>query len=71
MSTFIVRFIGEVTENSRGKVRHVSTGEEITFTNFEELKDFFESLTIVNGLGEATCAASGSRKLEADETNPM
>lgn len=47
MSTFIVRCLD--AEAGRGRVRHVSTGEEANFTSPEELFDFMERLNAQEG----------------------
>jgi|GEM_PF-1960026 len=65
MSTFIVRFIGEATESCRGIVKHVSTGEELTFTSFDELKKFMEGMTIVKGIGAAESDSLSDQSIEA------
>ena len=44
MSTYVLRFLGTTPDEFRGRVRHVSTGEETTFTSPEELYDFLERM---------------------------
>jgi hypothetical protein len=47
VSTFIVRCLD--TEAGRGRVRHVSTGEEANFGSPEELFDFMERMNAQEG----------------------
>jgi len=42
MSTFVVRFIGE--DHFQGRVQHVTSQEETSFTSVAELLLFFEEL---------------------------
>jgi len=44
MSTYVVRFLGATPGEFRGRVRHVSTGEEDNFSSPEELYDFLERM---------------------------
>ncbi len=47
MSTFVVRFLGDLSEDLRGRVRHVSSGEEISFSSIAEPLRFFEGMSVV------------------------
>ena len=49
MSTYVVRFMDKTAGTFRGRVRHVSTGEEQTFSSPEELYDFLERMNAVHG----------------------
>lgn len=49
MSTYVLRFLGVAPDEFRGRVRHVSTGEESTFTSPEELYDFLERMNAAHG----------------------
>jgi len=51
MSTFVVQFVGDPTGAFRGRVRHVSSGEETVFVTVDELLAFFEAMNAANGLG--------------------
>lgn len=50
MSTFVIRFLRETSETFRGHVRHVGSGEEVPFSNYQELYSFMEELRVLNGL---------------------
>ena len=54
MSTYVVSFVGEPLKTFRGKVRHVSTGEEIAFSSVGELVDFFEAMNVASGASRLT-----------------
>ena len=49
MSTYVVSFVGEPLQTFRGKVKHVSTGEEIAFSTVGELVEFFEAMNVASG----------------------
>jgi hypothetical protein len=44
MSTFVLRFAGDPTLGCRGRIHHVGTGEETTFTNLGELLAFLAQM---------------------------
>ena len=50
MSTYVVRFLDATPDEFRGRVRHVSTGEEDNFSSPEELYDFLERMNAAHGL---------------------
>ncbi|RPJ44539.1 MAG: hypothetical protein EHM19_06585 [Candidatus Latescibacterota bacterium] len=52
MATFIVRFLGPLGDDFRGKVRHVASGEESTFASKRDLLTFFEAMNAVCGAAE-------------------
>lgn len=62
MSTFVVRFLGDVAEDIRGTARHVSSGEEIPFRSFAELLAFFESMGAVGSAAPAPGGAPGEEE---------
>jgi len=51
MSTYVVRFLGAAPDEFRGRVRHVSTGEEGNFASPEDLYDFMERMNAAARLG--------------------
>ncbi|MBM3320778.1 MAG: hypothetical protein FJY73_08905 [Candidatus Eisenbacteria bacterium] len=51
MSTFIIRLVHSADEPLRGRVRHVGTGEEATFSSADELLSFMEGIAVLDGLG--------------------
>ncbi len=50
MSTFVIRFLRETSEAFRGHVRHVGSGEEVPFSNYQELHSFMEEMRVLNGV---------------------
>ncbi len=58
MTTYVVRFLGAMPDEFRGRVRHVSTGEEDNFTSPEELYDFLERMNVSHGPQPATAGAA-------------
>lgn len=50
MSTYVVTFLGNVSESFRGRVRHVATGEEAKFSTVTDLLGFFEEMNATSGL---------------------
>ena len=50
MSTFVVRFVKEMESSFRGRVRHVASGEEVTFTTYSELIAFLDEMRVLNGV---------------------
>ncbi len=54
MSTFVVTFLGNVSESFLGRVRHVATGEEAKFSTVTDLLVFFEEMNATNGLSTAS-----------------
>lgn len=63
MSTFIVRFPGDPSDEFRGRVRHVSSGEEICFASIAELLSFFEGMSVVG-----SPAAADGKPVESERT---
>jgi len=53
MSTFIVRFVDESAQSFRGKVRHVTSGEEVIFADERGLLAFFERMNALRALALA------------------
>jgi hypothetical protein len=51
MSTFVVRLLGRALDSFHGRVRHVATGEETSFSSPTELVAFMEEVNGVSGLG--------------------
>lgn len=51
MPTFVVRLLGRAIDSFHGRVRHVATGEETSFSNPTELVAFMEGVNGVSGLG--------------------
>lgn len=51
MSTFVVRLLGRALDSFHGRVRHVATGEETSFSNPIELVAFMEGVNGVADLG--------------------
>ena len=51
MSTFVVRLLGRALDSFHGRVRHVATGEETSFSSPTELVAFMEGVNGVSGLG--------------------
>lgn len=49
MTTYVVRFLGATPGEFRGRVRHVSTGEEDNFSSPEDLYDFLERMNAAHG----------------------
>jgi hypothetical protein len=50
MTTFVVRFVKEMRDAFRGRVRHVASGEETTFGSYPELIAFFDEMRVLNGV---------------------
>ncbi len=44
MSTFVIRLVDRLTESLKGRVQHVGTGEEATFSSPKELIAFIEGI---------------------------
>lgn len=63
MSTFVVRFVKEMPDTFRGRVRHVASGEEVTFTTYSELVAFLDEMRVLNGV-------VGSREEWSPAENP-
>jgi len=63
MSTYVVRFLGATRDEFRGRVRHVSTGEEETFTSPEALYDFLERMNAAHGPQPAANDDAAKNKL--------
>jgi len=53
MSTFVVRLLGRALDSFHGRVRHVATGEEASFSSPIELVAFMEGVNGASGLGAA------------------
>jgi len=51
MSTFVVRLLGRALDSFHGRVRHVASGEETSFSSPTELVAFMEGVNGVSGLG--------------------
>lgn len=51
MSTFVVRLLDRALDSFHGRVRHVATGEETSFSSPTELVAFMEGVNGVSGLG--------------------
>ena len=51
MSTFVVRLLGRALDSFHGRVQHVATGEETSFSSPTELVAFMEGVNGVSGLG--------------------
>ena len=60
MSAFVVRFVGDAVDSFRGRVRHVATGEETTFSSIAELLAFFEGMNALSGLGAPNAEFAGA-----------
>jgi hypothetical protein len=67
MPTFVLRFIGDPMTGYRGRVRHVGTGEETTFSNLEELLAFLDQMNALP-YGEWDTAAWDSDSPEVGGT---
>ncbi len=65
MTTFVVRFMRGPTESFRGRVQHVSTGEEVVFSSSTELLAFFEGIKALQGFRH-TGAAEEAGDSQAD-----
>jgi hypothetical protein len=61
MMTFVVRFVRGPSESFRGRVRHVSTGEETAFASAGELLAFFEEMEILGGFRKAGADPAAQR----------
>ncbi len=61
MSTYVVRFLDTTAGTFRGRVRHVSTGEEQTFSSPEELYDFLERMNAAHGPQPTSAGADGEK----------
>jgi hypothetical protein len=62
MTTYVLRFLGATPDEFRGRVRHVSSGEEDTFTSPEELYDFLERMNATTGVRTKTRALQTKTK---------
>ena len=50
MTTFIVRLLAATPHGCRGRVRHVRTGREESFQDWDQLRDFLARMTSDAGL---------------------
>ncbi len=73
-NTFVVTFVGDPSDSCKGRVRHVSSGEEIVFSSAGELLTFFDGMNVAAHLRGASSPLSadndtgGGAAREAAET---
>ncbi|MCP4545152.1 MAG: hypothetical protein GY835_01650 [bacterium] len=67
MSSFVINFMNESKSNFQGKVRHVGSGEEISFATVMELLNFFEEMTLGSEIGIAGSLSKGVESAETKE----
>jgi len=54
MSTFVIRLVDGSPESFKGKIRHVTTGEEVVFSSVTEMVAFVEGIAAVQDAGSTT-----------------
>lgn len=68
MSTFVIRLVDGSPESFKGKIRHVTSGEEVVFSSISEMVSFVEGMAAMKDAGsmdEELSEASSEKKPES------
>ena len=72
MSTFVVHMIGKPLKQFRGRIQHVSTGEETVFSSVAELVAFLEGMMAACDLDDLSeIGEAGPASGQADTGNSL
>lgn len=67
MSTFVVNFMEDTDRGFRGRVRHVGSGEEASFSSQKDLLDFFEEMALCAELSDLDAMENTRYKPDHDD----